>query len=171
MSAAPRGQAGFGPLTRQRKRAGPLFGLAAIASFAGVGAALVSQHAFAMEPCAWCVLQRLLFVVIAVAALVGLAVRRVGALLVALLSFAGVASASWQHFVAARSASCDLTLADRIVSGLALDRLLPDVFAVRASCADAAVRLLGMPYEFWSFALYVAFAVISLRLLFARESG
>ena len=36
-----------------------------------------------------------------------------------------------------------------------LDSLLPDVFAAYASCADAAVNLFRMPYEFWSGALFV----------------
>ena len=66
----------------------------------------------------------------------------------------------WQHFVAARSASCNLTLADRIVNATGLDALLPDVFEARASCADAAVVLLGVPYEFWSGALFGAIGVL-----------
>ena len=48
-----------------------LFGLVAGVALAGVGAALVSQHVFDMQPCPWCVLQRLIFVVIAAAAGVG----------------------------------------------------------------------------------------------------
>jgi disulfide bond formation protein DsbB len=38
---------------------------------------------------------------------------------------------------------------------LQLDSLLPDVFAATASCAEAKVALLGVPYEFWSLALFV----------------
>jgi disulfide bond formation protein DsbB len=57
--------------------------------------------------------------------------------------------------VAAVTSSCKLTLADRIMSGLGLDALAPEVFAPRASCADAAVDLAGVPYEFWSLALYL----------------
>ena len=60
MSAARRGHPTFGPLARG-PRAAPLFAFAAIAAFAAVAAALVSQHAFGMEPCPWCVLQRLVF--------------------------------------------------------------------------------------------------------------
>lgn len=145
-------------------------GIAAL-SLAGVAAALVSQHVFDMQPCPWCVLQRLIFVAIAAVALLGLLIgRRLAAAGVMLLALLGAAAALWQHFVAARSQSCDLTLADRIVSGLSIDRLLPDVFAVRASCAEAAVDLLGVPYEFWSLALYAVLALAALRwLLRARE--
>ena len=164
-------------MIRARGRAGstvPLFGLVALAAFGGVAAALVSQHVYAMEPCPWCVLQRLVFVAIGAVALLGLlwpapVVRRVAAAIALLLALSGLASALWQHFVAAASASCNLTLADRIVSGTGLDSLLPDVFATRASCADAAVDLLGIPYAFWAAALFVLCAIAMLRALGLRD--
>jgi protein dithiol:quinone oxidoreductase len=170
MSAARRGHPSFGPLTRQSPRVGALFALAAIASFAAVAAALVSQHAFGMEPCPWCVLQRLVFVALGVVALLGLAWRRPAGTRVAgglglLLAAAGLGAALWQHFVAARSASCNLTLADRIVNATGLNALLPDVFETRASCADAAVSLFGLPYEAWSGALFVALGLLMLIAL------
>lgn len=147
-------------------RATLLLGLAAVLAFGGVAAALVSQHVFDMQPCAWCVLQRLIFIVIGLVALVGLAWRaRAGRLLTSLgvvvLASAGVASALWQHFVAASSTSCRLTLADRIVNGLGLDGLAPEVFAARASCAEASVPMLGVPYAFWSLALFVLLGALA----------
>ena len=153
---------GFG--SRRGRTASRLLGGTALAALLAVGAALVSQHAFDMQPCPWCVLQRLILVAITVVCGAGWAVRSVGfrrvvAGLALVLAVCGVAAALWQHFWAAASASCNLTLADKIVSGaLHLDSLLPDVFAVRASCADAAVNLLGVPYDFWSLALFAAMA-------------
>ena len=137
---------------------------------AAVAAALVSQHRFGMLPCPWCVLQRLVFVAIAVAALPALLLRtpwtvRLGAGLALLLSLAGAAAALWQHFVASSAASCNLTLADRIMAATGLDQAFPSVFAAWASCADAAVKLFGLPYEFWSLALFAGLAVLSLVLL------
>ena len=135
---------------------------------AAVAAALVSQHVFDMQPCPWCVLQRVIFLAIALICGLGLVWRSatgrvVSVALALLLTSAGIAAALWQHFQAAASASCNLTLADKIVSGwLQLDSLLPDVFAARASCADAAVSLLGVPYDFWSLAL---FGLIELALI------
>jgi disulfide bond formation protein DsbB len=96
-----------------------------------------------------------IFLAIALASAIALAARKLGAGLALLLSIGGIAAALWQHFVAAASASCNLTLADRIVSALSLNTLWPDVFEARASGADAAVKLLGVPYEFWSLALFV----------------
>ena len=152
----------------------PGFAFLAALSFGVVVAALVSQHAFAMQPCPWCVLQRLIFVAIGVFAVLGLIWRgpagsRVAGTFALLLAIAGLAAALWQHFVAAKSASCNLTLADRVMSASQVDRLLPDVFEARASCADAAVNLLGIPYPMWSALAFVVCAVVLLRIL--RRSG
>jgi disulfide bond formation protein DsbB len=137
----------------------------AVLSLAAVAAALVSQHRFDIQPCPWCVLQRVLFVAIAIACVIGLALRRVGAALALLLSLGGIGAALWQHFVAAATDSCKLTLADRIVSGLQLDALVPEVFQARATCAEAAVKLLGVPYEFYSLLLFIVLAALSASVL------
>jgi disulfide bond formation protein DsbB len=148
-------------------RAGGWFAGIALAAAAAVALALVSQHAFDMQPCPWCVLQRLVFVVIALVALLGLALRglarRLAAGAIVALALAGGAAAVWQNRVAAKSESCNLTLADRIVSGLQLDAWLPEVFQPRASCIDAAVDLLGLPYELWSLGLFVLLGAAALR--------
>ena len=148
-----------------------LVAVVGLASLGAVGAALVSQHVFGMQPCPWCVLQRVIFLAIAIACIAGLvwrsaAGRTVAASFAIVLAVSGVAAALWQHFQAAASASCNLTIADKIVSGwLGLDSLWPDVFSPRASCADAAVNLLGVPYEFWSLALFVLLALALVRAL------
>ena len=146
----------------------------ALICFAAIGLALVSQHVYDMQPCPWCVLQRAIFAAIALVCVPGLLwragwARRLSGALVAVLAGCGLAAALWQHFVAAASSSCKLTLADRIVSGLRLDAWAPEVFAPRASCADAAVDLLGVPYEFWSAALFVVLGAVAMALAFARR--
>jgi disulfide bond formation protein DsbB len=148
-----------------------------VVPLAAVGLALVTQHGFGMQPCPWCVLQRLIFVAISLAALLGLAgqlmrlliVRRIGAALMGLLALGGIAAALWQHFVASSSTSCNLTLADRIVSGIGVDALWPAVFAPYASCADAAAKLLGVPYEFYSLTLFIGLAAVAAALLLRRR--
>lgn len=147
-----------------------LFAFVAVVSLGALVAALVSQHVYDMQPCPWCVLQRLVFCAIAVFALLGLVWRgaaggRVAGTFALLLAFAGIAAALWQQLVAAKSESCNLTLADRIVGATTLDRLLPDVFEARASCADAAVSLLGVPYAYWAAACFAVCAIALLRIL------
>jgi disulfide bond formation protein DsbB len=141
----------------------------AIACFAAVGGALVSQYTFDMQPCPWCVLQRLIYLLIGTLSLIGalvpwLTVRRIVAGGSVLLAILGVFSALWQHFVAAASDSCNLTLADRILSALGLYELLPWVFEPTASCADAAVNLLGVPYAIWSLVLFFIVGLGSIQV-------
>jgi len=148
----------------------------AVLCFGAVGVALLTQHVLDMQPCPWCVLQRLIFVLIGGVALTGLVWQsrlglRLLPLLLLALAGAGVAAALWQHFVAAASASCNLTLADRIVSGLQLDAILPPVFQATANCADAAIDLFGISYEFWSLALFVVVETMVVWLLVRERSA
>jgi disulfide bond formation protein DsbB len=146
------------------------------ASLAGLAAALTSQYMFAMQPCPWCILQRLICVLIAIACAVGLVSdsalgHRFAAGTALLLALSGIAAALWQHFEAAKTDACMLTLADRILSVYThLDRWLPSVFAVRASCAQAEVAVLGLPYEFWSLGLFAAMTVASARIVVAPRA-
>jgi disulfide bond formation protein DsbB len=152
----------------------PLPTAALALSLGAVGAALLSQYRYDLQPCPWCVLQRAIFVAIAAAALLALPLPRVRLLrwlaggLMLVLAACGAAAALWQHFVAASSTSCQQTLADVIVRGIGLDEALPQVFAAYASCADAAARLLGIPYEFYSLGLYLVLALMALVLLRRR---
>jgi protein dithiol:quinone oxidoreductase len=162
MSDGRRAQAGTAAPAGSRRLLAAVIPLALLA----VGVALVSQHQFDMRPCPWCVLQRVEFVVIALAAGLSLAWRSRAGLLtsaavVIALANLGVLSALWQHFVAAASASCNLTLADRIIGALQLDSLLPDLFAATASCGEAKVLLLGVSYEFWSLMTFIVIEALA----------
>jgi disulfide bond formation protein DsbB len=45
---------------------------------------------------------------------------------------------------------------------------LPQVFAATASCADAAVQLFGVPYEYWSLGLFGALGIALVTALTQR---
>lgn len=133
-----------------------LIGLGSLSALVMV---LIAQHAFGIEPCAWCVIQRLVVIGVALWALVAAALARVlprvavlsGAAGVAALSIGGALAAWHQHTVAAKQFSCAFTWADRTLMSLQLDALLPSVFKVGATCADAAgSTVLGQPFEVWS---------------------
>jgi len=172
MSTALRGRPSFSA-DRRGVPTTALFAFAAVLPFAAIGAALVTQHVYGMQPCPWCVLQRLIFMCIGVLAAIGLVWRggagpRVLGVLALLLAACGFAAAMWQHFVAAATASCKLSFADKVVSATGLNDLLPAVFESRASCADAAVSLFGVPYEFWSATLFVVLAITMIAAMRRR---
>jgi protein dithiol:quinone oxidoreductase len=144
----------------------PMAWIAALAA-AALALAFGSQHLLGMEPCPWCIVQRLIVIAIAVLALgssilissrAALA-RTLGAVAAAGVFTLGVlgAVAAWhQHTVASQQLSCAFTWADRFLMSAGLDRVWPGMFEVRATCADAAqARLLGVPFEMWSGALFV----------------
>jgi disulfide bond formation protein DsbB len=148
-----------------------LLGLIAAVSVAAVAGALVAQHAFGMQPCPWCIFQRVLYLGLAVVALLGWLIPGrlaivAAALGVLALAAGGLASAVFQHQVAAKDSSCAFTFADRFLSATGLESLVPWLFQVTATCMDAAqARLIGLPFEVWSGALFALLGLASFLLI------
>ncbi len=145
----------------------------ALACGVSVLMALYAQHRLDMQPCPWCILQRLLFLVLsawlAVSALLPRSMpQRIWTALAVAPAGAGIAAALWQHFVAAKTNSCALTLADRVLTATGLDTRFPEVFEVRANCSEAAVSVLGVPFEFWSLALFALIGALALAHALGR---
>jgi len=148
--------------------------LLSLLCFGALGVALASQHLFDMPPCAWCVLQRLIYLVIGVVALAGAlagpAAGRVAALATAVLAACGIVAAWYQYSVAAKMLSCDQTFADRFMSGTGLDAAVPWLFGIYATCMDAMVTVLGVEYALWSLALFVILLVGALSTALRRRA-
>ena len=53
----------------------------------------------------------------------------------------------------------------RVIGVLKLESLAPDVFQVTASCAEAAVKVLGVPFEIWSLALFALVGLVAAMVL------
>ncbi|MFA5662737.1 disulfide bond formation protein B [Castellaniella sp.] len=148
--------------------------LLALVCIAALAVALISQHLFGMRPCAWCVLQRFILLVIAVISLLASAGResgawqRLGAFMIVLASASGVTAAWYQYRVAAVSFSCAQTFADRFMTESGLDGALPWLFGIQASCSDARVSLLGLEYALWGLACFLVCALLSAWVLLRK---
>jgi disulfide bond formation protein DsbB len=148
-------------------------GIAAALALGSVLLAWLLQRFFDMQPCAWCVLQRLVYLAVGALALAALALR--GGLrnamtsFAAIMSLAGLAAALYQQFVAAKSVSCNLSFADRVIGALKLDSTLPALFSPTANCMEANLPLLGLPFALWSAALFALLAVLCITALRARR--
>lgn len=133
--------------------------------------ALISQYQYDMQPCAWCVFQRFIYLAIAVFCLVGVFIfptRRgiaVTSSLTLALSLGGITAAWYQAQVASNSFSCAQTLADQFVTRLGLDETMPWLFGIYASCMDARIKVFGLEYAYWSLLLFVVLGAISAALL------
>ena len=159
-----------------------LLALCAFASLGGVAVGLVLQHQFGMEPCAWCVVQRMFYVLVggfslAALALGGMPIAALGAMLLADLSATlGLASALFHQLLAARPAGCGIAIADKFLMATSLHEHLPWLMNPTAMCDEANQPLLGVPFAVWSIALFtllligVGFALVgALRGMVARR--
>ncbi len=149
---------------RIRIRIPQVLAIIGVISLGAVGLAAIAQYAFDMQPCPWCVLQRLIYIVVGVLALLGALLssmpRRLAVGLALLGALSGIATALYQQLHAVNEASCDLSMAERLINWLQLDRLVPQLFIAYASCADAAVSVLGIPFAVWSCLLFVILALL-----------
>lgn len=153
-----------------------ILNLIALACLASVGFALFSQYMWNMQPCAWCVFQRLILLLIAAICLLANLFRqdflkKLFAFFSFSLSIGGVLSAWYQYSVAANMFSCDMTFADQFMAKwTGLDGMVPWLFGIYASCMDAKVDLLGIEYALWALALFVILTFASIFALFKRNS-
>ncbi|MCK9686693.1 disulfide bond formation protein B [Scleromatobacter humisilvae] len=146
-----------------------IIGLVALGA---VGLAAIAQYRFDMQPCPWCVLQRLIYIVVGVLALLGAVLsntpRRLAVGLAFLGALWGIGTALYQQLHAVNEASCDLSMAERFIAWLKLDQLLPQLFVAYASCADAAVSVLHIPFAVWS---CILFAILALLLAWTLRAS
>ena len=141
----------------------------AVICLLAVAAALVFQHVFEYRPCPFCILQRLIFLAIAALCLVTASMRwrrtRIALkfVTVALCGF-GIFTALYQNQIASKAYSCNLSYADKMLDALGVEALWPAMFQVTATCAEAAVKLFGVPFEFYSLSVFVFVGVVSAAL-------
>jgi protein dithiol:quinone oxidoreductase len=149
--------------------------LIALLAWGAVALALVSQHVWGMQPCPWCIIQRLAYLLVGFFALLSLFATqsslwaRTGLLLAGLAALAGGITALYQHLVTAQTSSCAFTAADKFLRATGLDELLPSVFKATAACDEANAPMLGVPYSLWSLAL--ALALLALIVQAMRRAG
>lgn len=152
-------------------RLGSLFGaLICISALVAIFIALISQHVFDMQPCAWCVFQRLLFLCIAL--LAGLTwlkssfkVKASLNTLIILTGLGGIASTIYQIKVASQQFSCAQTFADIFMTRSGLESALPQLFGIYATCADARINLLGVEYAVWALLLFTLQTVAAITAI------
>ncbi len=128
-----------------------------------------------MPPCAWCILQRFIYLVIGIVALIGWflpsAWSRFGAVIVSIISIGGAVAAWHQHAVASQILTCSFTFADRFISDYGLDTAAPWLFGVYATCADAAVEVLGVEYAVGSLVMFAIIFILSLGSAIFKRKG
>lgn len=148
-----------------------LLRLISLLSIGSVVVALVSQYQFDMQPCAWCVFQRLLYLIIGITALLLTIIKQnrtrlsIGTAGIIATAIAGVTSAVYQEKVAANTFSCAQTFADQLMTKSGLDAAAPWLFGIYASCMEARIKLFGIEYAWWSMAMFSMIGVLGIIAL------
>ena len=134
------------------------------------------QGVLGLEPCPMCIVSRVCFMAVGLAALAGAIhgprgrAPRVYAVLVALFAAAGLGvslrHSYLQHFPpAVESCGTDLEF---LLNALPLTQALPKIFAGTGSCSEVQWSLLGLTIPEWAGVWFVAFAVAALWSAFRR---
>jgi disulfide bond formation protein DsbB len=141
-----------------------LLAIAAI-SIALVGAALYLQHVKDMLPCPLCVIQRYLFLGIALFSLIGAFADKikVGAGLALLCGLGGLAVVGKHLYVLAHPGfSCGIDPMETVLNKVPTATLLPWLFRADGLCEAAQDAVLGLNVPQWS---AVWFVVLTLALI------
>lgn len=133
--------------------------------FGSVGVALITQHMFNMQPCAWCILQRMIFILIGFIALGSLMVNKRNLTLlywigIESVSTLGIIIAAYHFEVASKSFECGISIAEKIISFTKLNELIPSVFGIMGLCGDSSY-ILGIPYVLISLGMFFFISLFS----------
>ena len=152
------------------------FVLVLVASLTLVGGGVVMSELFGLAACPLCIIQRMLYLVVAVTACIGLlgsaaAARRVAGLAMLTASATGVFVAgyqSWiQRFVPDTGCSAYQTWWEELVDWAGTQ--VPLLFLSDGICSDPGWVFLGLSIAEWSLLCFLTVAIISLRVLFQRR--
>ncbi|GAB3429674.1 disulfide bond formation protein B [Massilia solisilvae] len=146
-----------------------LYAIAA-ACFALVGAALYLQHAQNMMPCPLCVIQRYLYLTIALCCLLGAAMGqpKVGAGLGLLGALGGLGVVGKHLYVLAHPGfSCGIDPMETMLNKIPTATAMPWMFHADGLCEDARDTLFGLSIPAWS-AVWFAILAVSLAWLLVR---
>jgi disulfide bond formation protein DsbB len=141
-----------------------LLAIAAV-SLALVGAALYLQHAKDMLPCPLCVIQRYLYLGIAIFSLVGAFSGKIkaGAGLALLCALGGLGVVGKHLYVLAHPGfSCGIDPMETVLNKIPTATLLPGLFRADGLCEAAQETVFGLNVPQWS---AVWFAILTLALV------
>ena len=144
----------------------------ALVCLALVGVALYLQHAQNMLPCPLCVIQRYLFIAIALCCAVGAygGKPRLGAGLGLIGALAGLGVVGKHLWVLAHPGlSCGIDPMETALNKIPTATMLPWLFKAEGLCENATDGLFGLSIPQWSAVWFVLLTLALVWVLFARR--
>lgn len=130
-----------------------------------VGFALYLQHVEGQMPCPLCVIQRYMFILLALVCFISAAlprgVTKAGASLGVLAALGGAGVAGWHVWVKAHpTVSCGIDPLETALNRYPTAELLPFVFKADGLCSAEYPPILGLSNPQWSLIWFLTFALI-----------
>jgi protein dithiol:quinone oxidoreductase len=153
-----------------------VFDLIFLACLGLLGFGMYLQHGLGLEPCPMCVVQRYVFILIALTALIA----RFGAgrgwqvgsaaLLLLLAGFGAFVAArqSWLQWYPPEIASCGRDIYG-MIENFPLQRAIPMIFKGSGDCTKVDWTFLGGSIANWSFLSFCAVGVVALALIWRQR--
>jgi disulfide bond formation protein DsbB len=151
-----------------RDRAAGLFIAALVACVGILGVAVYLQFREGLDPCPWCIVQRVGFLLVGLVALVAALQRpwnvgiRVWSVLGAVAALAGAASALyhlWLQSDPKRAAACAGSALERLLDASRIGEWVPPLLQYGGTCESKPWTLLGLSVPQWSLVCFVALAL------------
>lgn len=143
-----------------------------------LGFALYLQHVLDLDPCPWCVVQRLAFIVIALVCVIAIMIRPSGggitftSLAIGLIAAGGIAAASYHIYIQsdpARAQSCAGSVVERLLDASKLGKWVPPLLQYDGACTLKPWSLLGLSIPEWSLAWFVVLLAAAIAMPFAAR--
>jgi disulfide bond formation protein DsbB len=147
-----------------------LLAIAAV-SIALIGAALYLQHVQGLLPCPLCVIQRYLFIGIAIFSLIGAFANRIkaGAGLALLCALGGLGVVGKHLYVLAHPGfSCGIDPMETTLNKIPTATLLPGLFRADGLCEAAQETVFGLNVPQWSAVWFTILTLALVRVLVRR---
>ena len=114
--------------------------------------AMVSQHIFDMQPCAWCIAQRMMYIVIFLFSTISFLLneKKYSFYIGSVLSLGGIGLAIYQSIVKKNPFACAQTIVDELVVNFGLNKIAPEIFEIRVFCSEENATILGIQYVYIS---------------------
>lgn len=151
-----------------RGASAPLFTIVFVACLGLLSYALVLQHLDGLDPCPWCVVQRLGFIAVALVALVA-ALHRPGAvgtviyaIFGGLVAAGGIATAGyhiWFQSDPARAMACAGSPVERFLDASKVGKMIPPLLQYDGLCTSKAWKFLTLSIPEWSLVWFVILLV------------
>jgi len=150
-----------------------IFGLIALSASAMLAFGLYLQHVEGLNPCPMCIVQRYALIGVAVLALAGWRVKRMGGFmavagLVTIVSGFGAfvaARQSWLQWYPPEIVTCGRDFYG-MVENFPINRVVPMIFKGSGDCTKVDWTFLGGSIANWSFVCFLGFAFLGLAIAF-----